>query len=231
MDDAMKEADDETALRLARGKRRRRDDGPSARDRILAAAERQFATAGVAATALREIAGESGVAINLISYHFRSKEELLEAVLERHAARITTLRQELLSDLELRYSPSPPPVREIVAALISPVFRMKEQDPDLWSNFVGLLNRERGSAAWSSTIGMRIGVMFKQHVTLLQRALPSTRRGDMVAAVAICFLSAMLSAPTEVRSIVGEELARDWDHEGLEQLLIEMMTAAIASLA
>ena len=202
----------------------------SARERILVAAERRFAERGVSATALREIAADSGVAINLISYHFKTKDELLEAVLERHAARINAMRQDQLSQLELRHSPGVPPVREIMAALIGPVFRLKEEDPTLWASFLGLLARERGSAAWSATIGHRVSAMLRQHAVLLHRALPSASRSALTGAVTVAFLSVLLSSPVEARAMVGPDL-EGWDEAGLETLLVDLMTAAAMSLA
>ena len=205
-------------------------DAESARERILVAAERRFAERGVSATALREIAADSGVAINLISYHFKTKDELLEAVLEQHAARITAIRQDQLSQLELRHSPHVPPVREIMAALIGPVFRLKEEDPALWANFLGLLARERDSAAWAATIGRRVSAMLRQHAVLLHRALPSASRSALIGAVTVAFLSVLLSSPVEARAMVGPDL-EGWDEAGLEALLIDLMTAAATSLA
>lgn len=214
-----------------RPRRRDRSDTIAARTRILLAAERRFASYGVAATALREIAQDAGVAINLISYHFKTKEELLEAVLDAHAERITTIRNDQLTQLELRYSPGVPPVREIVAALVGPIFRLKEQDPDLWTTFVGLLNRERGSTAWRDTIGKRVAAMLRQHAVLLHRSLPTSRRSNLIVALTIAFLSVTLSSPAEVRSLIGAELESDWDEAAFESVLVDLMTAAATSLA
>jgi AcrR family transcriptional regulator len=213
-----------------RTRKRERRDASAARARILDAAERRFAGHGVAGTALREIAEDAGVAINLISYHFKTKEDLLEAVLDEHAARITSIRQDQLMLLELRYSPEVPPVREIIAALISPIFRLREDDPALWTTFVGLLNKERGSTAWRQSIGKRVAAMLRQHAVLLHRALPTSRRSDLIATMTIAFLSVTLSSADEVRSIIGDELTAEWDEEGFENLLTNLITAAATSL-
>ena len=223
--------DDINTVRKPKSRRRDANDVTAARTRILAAAERRFASHGVAATALREIAADAGVAINLISYHFKTKEDLLEAVLSEHAEQITVIRKDQLTQLELRYSPGVPPVREIVAALIGPIFRLKEKDPALWTTFVGLLNKERGSTAWRESIGKRVSAMLRQHAVLLHRALPAARRSDLVATMTIAFLSVTLSSPAEVRSIIGDELTNDWDEGGFEILLIDLMTAAASSLS
>lgn len=52
------------------------------RDQALAAATRLFAERGVGATALQAIADEVGVTKQAILHHFRSKEQLRDAVLE-----------------------------------------------------------------------------------------------------------------------------------------------------
>ncbi len=218
-------------VRQTKARKRVGNDVTAARARILASAERRFASHGVAATALREIAADAGVAINLISYHFKTKEDLLEAVLDEHAERITAIRKDQLTQLELHYSPGVPPVREIVAALVGPIFRLKEQDPALWTTFVGLLNKERGSAAWRQSIGKRVSAMLRQHAVLLHRALPTSRRSDLIATMAIAFLSVTLSSPVEVRSIIGDDLTSDWNEGAFENLLIDLMTAAASSLS
>ncbi len=203
----------------------------SARTRALDAGEQLFALHGVHGTTLREIAAVSGVPVNLISYHFKTKEDLYRAVLTGHAARITAMRRDLLNQLELRHSPNLPPISEIVATLFRPIFLMKDQDAELWANFVGLLNKERGSETWRETIGASIASMLKQYALLLQRALPSTKRADIVFILSLSFLSLTLSSPAEARAIIGDELFADWDDERVEERLVRTLTTAVLALA
>lgn len=58
----------------------------STRDRILAAAERLFATHGFAGTSLRQVTDAVGVTPPNLYNHFRSKRALYEAVLDRGIA-------------------------------------------------------------------------------------------------------------------------------------------------
>ncbi|MEU9178375.1 TetR family transcriptional regulator [Streptomyces sp. NPDC048550] len=51
-------------------------------DRIVAAARRAFATRGYAATSLRSVAQEADVDPGLVTYYFRTKTTLLEAVMQ-----------------------------------------------------------------------------------------------------------------------------------------------------
>lgn len=204
---------------------------PSARQKILVEGERLFARKGVHGTALREIAEKSGIAINLISYHFKTKDDLFREILRGHSARVTAIRREMLTELELRHSPGMPPVAHIVATLFRPIFLMREEDPELWAGFVGMLNKERGSAIWRETIGGSVGAMLKQYALLLHRALPSAKRGDIVFALSLAFLSFTLTSPAEARSIVGEDLYPDWDEAGLEGRLVRTVSRALQMLA
>jgi hypothetical protein len=61
----------------------RPDTLPDAKTRILDAAERLFMENGYAATSVRMITGAAGVPVALVSYHFGSKQGLMEAVYER----------------------------------------------------------------------------------------------------------------------------------------------------
>src|SRR5437867_10841221 len=72
-------------------------EAPSAsRERILAAAERRFATFGYRRTGIAEIAREAGVSAGTIYRHFESKEDVFRAVVrELHDAWLERARQAL----------------------------------------------------------------------------------------------------------------------------------------
>ena len=54
-----------------------------ARERIIAAARKAFASAGFEGAATRQIAAEAGVAQSLLLYHFKSKDALWRAVIDQ----------------------------------------------------------------------------------------------------------------------------------------------------
>ncbi|HEU5227744.1 MAG TPA: TetR/AcrR family transcriptional regulator [Ktedonobacteraceae bacterium] len=62
----------------------------SKRDRLIAAARVRFYQQGVARTTLADIAQEAQVPLGNVYYHFRTKEALLEAVIEEHIQRLQT---------------------------------------------------------------------------------------------------------------------------------------------
>jgi AcrR family transcriptional regulator len=62
---------------------KKKGDDPSARERILAAAEELFAEFGFDATPTSKIAARAGVPKGLVHYYFQRKPDLLSALVER----------------------------------------------------------------------------------------------------------------------------------------------------
>jgi len=95
----------------------RAGQGESRQDAILDAAERVFAVSGYQGAAMRAIAEEAGVAQGLIHYHFKTKENLFEAMAARRSGQINERRAALLEDL---FAQGTPPLEAIVEALFRP---------------------------------------------------------------------------------------------------------------
>jgi AcrR family transcriptional regulator len=77
---------------------RPRAEHSNQRERLLDAAVACFATDGIAATSLRNIAVKAGVTPALVNYYFGSKEQLLDAfIAERVAPVVAVLRENLLT--------------------------------------------------------------------------------------------------------------------------------------
>jgi len=92
--------------------------GESRQDAILDAAERVFAEAGYQGAAMREIAERAGVAQGLIHYHFKTKENLFEAMVARRSGQINERRAALVEDLFAQAER--PRLEQIVEALFRP---------------------------------------------------------------------------------------------------------------
>ncbi|HVF33089.1 MAG TPA: TetR/AcrR family transcriptional regulator [Acidimicrobiales bacterium] len=71
--------------------------GPNTRERILDDARSSFGTRGYEATSLDALAAGLGVTKQAILYHFASKEQLLEAVIDRSAAELSSTLEEALA--------------------------------------------------------------------------------------------------------------------------------------
>ncbi len=81
---------DATTAAAPAGKRTRR--GPHTRQQILDASLRLFSERGFARTTVRDIARQAGITDAAIYYHFQSKRELLEALVEERGF-INSLRE------------------------------------------------------------------------------------------------------------------------------------------
>ena len=97
---------------------------PNTRQKILDAAEKLFARQGFESTSLRSIIASAGVNLAAIHYHFRGKEGLIRAVIERRFARVNDERLGLLSEYENRAEGRAPLVEEILDAFLAPMLRV-----------------------------------------------------------------------------------------------------------
>src|SRR5580765_3827301 len=91
------------------------------KQRILDAAEKLFANQGYGATSMRQIIGEAGVNLASIHYHFGSKEELLDGVVERKAGPVNAARLALLDQVQAGAGEKAPELEAILHAFLSPV--------------------------------------------------------------------------------------------------------------
>ncbi|HRE07808.1 MAG TPA: TetR/AcrR family transcriptional regulator [Opitutaceae bacterium] len=92
---------------------------PATRERILDAAERQFADLGYDGASMRQITAEAGVNLAAANYHFGDKESLYRAVFERRIRAVNARRIERL--IEVERSGQPPTVPVLVRVVIDPM--------------------------------------------------------------------------------------------------------------
>lgn len=97
--------------------------GPKAdaRANVLEAAERLFSERGFAAVSLREIARAATVNVGSVTYHFRDKLGLLQAIYELHTRPINARRQELLGEALHIHDPGQR-LKAILRAYLVPAF-------------------------------------------------------------------------------------------------------------
>src|SRR5260370_13479435 len=92
-------------------KGRKASQSAETRAAILAAAERQFAKAGLDGSRTDEIAAEGGVNKALLYYYFKSKEHLYQAVIEDHFREFNRQALKILND--------PGPARSVLLQYVS----------------------------------------------------------------------------------------------------------------
>lgn len=107
------------------------------KQKLLDAAERLFAENGYAATSLRQIISEAGVNLAAVHYHFGSKDELLDAVVLRHATPVNEARLAMLDKLEKEARGRALPVPRIFEAFLTPMAKAAGSKPQ----FVRVMGR------------------------------------------------------------------------------------------
>ena len=144
------------------------------RHKILDAAEKLFARHGFESTSLRSIIASANVNLAAIHYHFRSKEGLIRAVIERRFAPVNDERLRLLAEFETQTDGKTPRVEEILEAFLAPMLRI-----GLLDSGQGRLLMHLGGRLLQASEGMleraaggefeRVAVRF---LTAFQKALP-----------------------------------------------------------
>jgi AcrR family transcriptional regulator len=136
-----------------------RQDAVATRARLIAAAEKLFAERGIDAVSMNEVQRAAGQRNkSALQYHFGTKEQLLQAILDKHVPGIELRRHRWLDEIEAsgRYE-----IRELMKALVVPVFE-KLDDPDGGRAYVAIQAQIIGSPStferWSTSIRTNRGV-------------------------------------------------------------------------
>jgi AcrR family transcriptional regulator len=99
------------------GKTMRAERAGETRELILAAAERLFAEQGVLAVSNRQVSEAAGQGNNFaVGYHFGTKEDLVRAIVRKHAEPMEQLRLSMLADIG-----DSTELRDWVACLVRPL--------------------------------------------------------------------------------------------------------------
>ncbi|GAA0360903.1 TetR/AcrR family transcriptional regulator [Bowmanella denitrificans] len=106
---------------------------------ILDAAERLFAEHGFGDTSLRAITTQAKVNLASVNYHFGSKKQLIQEVLQRYLTVLMPAVDDELQNL-LRRQPSPD-VGQVFSCLVKPLLSLNLVHPDGTAIFVRLLGR------------------------------------------------------------------------------------------
>lgn len=98
------------------------------RSQILDVAETLFAEHGYASTSTRDIATQAGVRQSMISYYFKSKRSLFEAVIKHRAKALSEQRIRNLQTLQKKHN-GKPPIIDLIRAFLLPQFSLLHSGP------------------------------------------------------------------------------------------------------
>jgi AcrR family transcriptional regulator len=154
---------------------------PNMREAILGAAETLFSSHGYSAVSIRDIARAAGANPGSVTYHFKSKVDLLLAIYRRHCGPMNDRRAELLTaamrvrDLDNR-------LEAIVRAYVVPAFTSSSDHAGGGARFTRL--RAMMSAEGNPVVGRIIAEIFDEtnhaFITAIGESLPHLSRSAIV---------------------------------------------------
>lgn len=147
---------------------------PSTAETILDTAERLCARDGIEAVSIRDIAAEAGVSISVIYHHYKSKANLLRAIVQTRFHEISEEHESLLAHLEGQKSPA---VRDILRAVLQPINQWRRPERQAALQFYALAlvcpTPELRQIIDGGVVGLH------RVVALLERALPGLSHEDI----------------------------------------------------
>ena len=167
------------------------------REEILEAADQLFGEEGYELTSTRRIAELSGVNKALIHYHFKNKDALFEAVLDRYYQRLSALLLETLS--------RPGDLRERLHRLIDVYLTFLAQN----LNFSRIVQRESAGGQHFDRVRDHLVPTFSAAMELLQKEYPAAKTGDLAAYQLLISFYGMIVGYFTFSDLVAHLVGRD----------------------
>lgn len=145
--------------------------------RILDAAEALFAEHSFDGVTTRDITSLAGVRLNLLSYHFGSKQKLFEQVIDRRLETVVQRREQILATL--RGSGQAPSVRAILKAFIQPYYELAATGGPGWLKYARLLSRTSQSERHYNVLDDYMSRTLDGFLDALHEALPEASNASI----------------------------------------------------
>jgi AcrR family transcriptional regulator len=149
------------------------DAGRATRQRIMSVAERLFARKGLDAVSIRDITAAADANTAAIHYHFGSKQDLIEAILERRATEVDKRRSELLNELDRMREPT---LRDVVAAFVVPTAELAADKRHGGRHYIGFLAAVLSHAEYMPLVVRAWEPETDRYLAALQRVTPHLSR-------------------------------------------------------
>lgn len=179
--------------------------------RLLDAAEVLFAERGFEAVSLRDITAQAEANVAAVNYHFGGKENLINAVMGRHAMPINLERIKRLDALMAREED--PTVREVVDAFLRPLLDRileKETSQQLFAKFMARMLGE-GACRLPDEVLPQFQEMARKVVAGFQAAVPDLNEQQAYFRLKFCFA---VMADAMMRDEAFEQISEGRFHAG-----------------
>ena len=151
------------------------------REAILSAAEALFSTSGFDAVSVRDIAQAAGANPGSVTYHFKSKDGLLQEIYRRHCGPMNRRRHELLA-AAMRIRDHENRLEAIVRAYVLPAFLSSGDLAGGGARFTRLraVMSAEGNALVNRIIAETFDETTQAFIDALHQSLPHLPRGALV---------------------------------------------------
>ena len=205
------------------------------RTRTLDSAEVQFAERGYHGVSMRQVADGAGISLSLVQYHFKTKETLFAAVMERRIVAINHERLSLLDAVEVGAGGKDrPAVEDVLRAFLRPTVllsRDKASGGTYYAQLIAQVTNDPQPHARNVSKAFTDPIA-RQTLRVLQLALPELDRATLTWCYVFA-VGAMISAisPTgRVRLLSGGDADPD-DVQAIMSLLVPFLTGAFERIA
>lgn len=197
---------------------------------VFVAAERLFALHGFQNVSVRDITAAAGVNLASVNYHFGSKDALLFDIFKRRTVELNRERARMLHEANDRNSGAPP-VREILAALLTPPLRWLAPDHERRISLQFLIRaRSEGTDEIRQVLKTDVSHLRRFSDALL-KACPTLAPEDVYWRLhfALGMLHNNRFAEFDRLSVLSEGLTREADVEGLLDRMLVFAEAGFAA--
>jgi AcrR family transcriptional regulator len=199
---------------------------------ILDAAEQVFASYGYEGAAMREIAKRAGVNQALLHYHFETKDNLYERVVERRSSAINNYRIELLDALHA--DGDVPTLEQLLHVLYAPHAYMRGGSPNTVAAYTQMiLSVTIGSDERSKALMTKyFDGIARRFIDEFMGAQPELSRPDAVWAYLFALgVRAHVHARNNRAVRLSDGLCDNNDLEKVVELVVPFVAAGIRQLA
>jgi AcrR family transcriptional regulator len=199
-------------------------DDQSTRHRLVAVAERLFAERGIGFVSVRDITTEARANTAAISYHFGSKDGLLEAIIAERAAQLGRRRNELLDAIEAAPRPE---LRDLVAALVMPIAELAADLDGGGRNWIRVKADLRGKPEMTAMLETAFEPYTRRYLEVLERVTPLLTPEERVARFAVAKEAVELVFANDHLPVwIARQVEFEPDH--LAGIVIDFVTAGFA---
>ncbi len=201
------------------------------RTRILDASEELFALHGYHGTSLRDVARQGQSPIALITYHFSTKENLFDRVIERRASYMAHARMQALDEVRREVGDKPLPLARLIEGYVWPFIERSTRGGTAWKNYSQLAARLANSPAWAAVISRHYDAVARQYIAEFNRSLPLAAESDVFHAFSFMVgtMVATVAEPGRVEKLsCGRQSGANL--EGAFKVMVPFLAAGFASI-